>query len=58
MDYRFAKVYRGNDVGAPVPKDYTAGVIDALLQRGIIEVVKAILEPPKNKMVKRKAVAK
>jgi hypothetical protein len=59
MEYKFARVYRGYEIGASVPKDYTPGIIDLLLRRGIVEpVTKAILAPPKNKMVKRKAVSK
>lgn len=53
MEYRFTRMYRGYEVGTSVPKDYTPGVIDALLRRGIIELVKNIDAPPMDKMIKR-----
>jgi hypothetical protein len=60
MSYRFKKVYRGYDIGHEVPKDYTPGIIDALLQRGIVELIRTIepksVEYTPNKSMKGKRI--
>ena len=34
--YQFKRMYRNYNAGDPVPETFTPGVVDALLQRGVI----------------------
>lgn len=56
IQYRFIRSWRQFSVGDIIPASYAPNVIDVLLQRRLVEPVKAFDEPPKDKAIRRMRV--